>query len=103
MTDILRLQIQPGNGDDVVVTLTGELDLSSRDELGTAAIDLLDDAKNVVIDLSGATFLDSAAMSTLVKVRLEADRRGAEVRLRGATGSVAEALEITGLDRWLST
>jgi anti-anti-sigma factor len=102
MTDILRLQITPGHGDDVVVTLTGELDLSSRDELAAVAFDLLDNAKNVVIDLSGVTFLDSAAMSTLVKVRLEADRRGAEVRLRGAKGSVAEVLAITGLDRWLS-
>jgi anti-anti-sigma factor len=84
------------------VTVTGELDLSNRDELADATIDLLNNAKKVVIDLSGVTFLDSAAMSTLVKVRLEADRVGSEVRLRGATGHVAEVLAITGLDRWLT-
>ena len=102
MTDILQLQISPGADDLVVVTVTGELDLSNRDELAAAAIGLLDDAKKVVIDLSDVTFLDSAAMSALVKIRQEADRLGAEVRLRGATGRVAEVLGITGLDRWLA-
>src|SRR5262245_20880598 len=102
MTDSLRLRISPETDDIVVVTVTGVLDLSTRDELAAAAIGLLDDTKIVVFDLGGVTFLDSSGIGTLVRIRLEADRRGAEVRLRSATGHVAEILAITGLDRWVT-
>jgi anti-anti-sigma factor len=90
---------------DVVVTLSGDIDLASREatlgRLDAAVTSARAAGANVVVDLSGVTFLDSTGMSCLVIAS-----RG----LRGVEGSlylsnpppmVRRVLEIAGLTKMI--
>jgi len=83
-----------------VIALTGEVDLYTAPEFKQQLLDAIaKDAKNVVVDLSGTTFIDSTTLGVLV---------GGVKRLRGQDGqlslvcsdrNIAKIFEITGLDR----
>ena len=85
-----------------VVTLSGEHDIASSHEVRRALAEVRD-APLVVVDLHECTFIDSTVLGVLVS----ASRRSAEVGRRlvaaNASGIVAKALEITGLDELLQT
>ena len=80
----------------LVVSVVGELDLYTASELERALL-AADGARSVVVELSGCTFIDSAALDVL----LAADRRLAEARLSVVAGAAEIRLpfELTGLDR----
>ena len=83
-----------------VVVVTGDVDLHSapilRDELASLADA---EVRNVVLDLSDATFLDSMALGVMLaaKKRLTAERGQLEVVV--ATPEIRRIFEITMLDR----
>ncbi|MDX6678985.1 MAG: anti-sigma factor antagonist [Solirubrobacteraceae bacterium] len=63
--------------DEVVVELTGELDIASADELEREIRELrADGVACVVIDLRGVDFLDSTGLRTLISLRNAAKRAG---------------------------
>jgi anti-sigma B factor antagonist len=53
----------------------------------------------VVVDLSGATFLDSAALAVLVRGMKRCRQLGGDLRLCALPGSVRMIFELTRLDR----
>jgi anti-anti-sigma factor len=66
------------------VLLCGELDIATVDELESALTAALHaPGPEVVVDVSGTTFVDSVTISTLIDARLTADRVGRALRLRG--------------------
>jgi anti-sigma B factor antagonist len=83
-----------------VIALTGEVDLYTAPEFKQQLLDAISKgAKDVVVDLSGTTFIDSTTLGVLV---------GGVKRLRGQDGqlslvcsdrNIAKIFEITGLDR----
>jgi anti-sigma B factor antagonist len=83
-----------------VIALTGEVDLYTAPEFKQQLLDAISKgAKNVVVDLTGTTFIDSTTLGVLV---------GGIKRLRGQEGqlslvcsdrNIAKIFEITGLDR----
>ena len=56
-----------------------------------------DNARDIVIDLTGVTFLDSSGLRVLVRSRQDVIDAGGRFRLRGATDVVERVLQITGL------
>jgi anti-sigma B factor antagonist len=85
------------DGGATVLTVTGELDLSSAPSLKWSLTDLLDGGcSQLVLDLSLVTFIDSTALGVLVGVHM---RLGAGTRLAivCANSKVLEILELTGL------
>ena len=77
-----------------VMTLIGEFDLSSKDELQRQFRALREaNCRRVVLDLSQTRFLDSTTLGVLVR----AHRDGLEITLRGATGVAWRALEVSGV------
>lgn len=82
-------------GDEFIVWLSGELDLNSRDHLIETVT--AQAARSVVLDLSGAVFIDSSGLGALVRCRHAASAAGRQFSIRGAAGPVARVLEITGL------
>jgi anti-sigma B factor antagonist len=85
----------PGTG---VISVEGELDLSSAPRLKWMLIDLLESAHSrLVVDLSLATFLDSTALGVLVGVkrRLEGEARLAIVCARP---NLLKIFEFAGVD-----
>jgi anti-sigma B factor antagonist len=84
-----------------VVSAAGELDLHAAPQLAAELEALAADAAEVVVDLTGVTFMDSTALGVVVAAaRSLADAGG---RLTGicATGAVRRLLGLVGIDRTL--
>jgi anti-anti-sigma factor len=81
------------------LTVSGEIDSATADELLEAAENAAaaDDHPDVVVDLTGVTFLDSAGIRTLLMARRTAAQHGAVLRVTGAGGHVRKVLTVTGV------
>jgi anti-sigma B factor antagonist len=84
------------------VTATGEIDLATSPQLASALFHAIDEgAAEVVLDLYGVDFLDSAGIGTLVEVARIAAEGDVSLTLQGARGWVERVLQITGLAGYL--
>jgi anti-anti-sigma factor len=95
------LHIAVGQLADIrVVSVDGEVDLSTVVQLEIAVIAAIDEAAGgvVVLDLTGVTFLSSNGISTLLQSKKHASNAEVELRIVVAAGSaVRRSLDITGL------
>ena len=83
----------------VVVTISGEHDLSTAPNLRRRLHDLLAKGSPVIVDLSPATFIDSSILGAILDGRrnaAEADVGFAVVHSNGAD-AIDRVLEVTGL------
>jgi anti-anti-sigma factor len=78
-------------GDEVVVTVTGEVDMSTADGMFRAATK--DAAAAATLDLRAVTFFDSAAIHALLQL---AEHYGDRLRVH-PSAQVRRVLEISGL------
>ena len=85
-----------------VVSLAGECDLTVRDELTAALLAAVDSAQVTVVDLAGLRFIDSSGVHGLVTGHHAAQRQGRRLHVVNAAGSVAQVLEMTGIDHLLA-
>jgi anti-anti-sigma factor len=85
-------------GDEVVVTVAGEVDMSTADGMFRAATK--DASVSATLDLRGVTFFDSAAIHALLQL---AEHYGNRLRVL-PSGQVRRVLEIAGLSTqpWLT-
>lgn len=85
-----------------VVTVTGELDVATvpglRDELRRI---VGEGGREVVVDLVGVPFLDSAALGLLVETSKRVDALGGVFTIVCDDRRIIRIIEITGLDRVL--
>lgn len=83
----------------IVVTPVGELDAHNCKELGEALSTAVDSAPgaSAVIDAEGLSFIDSSAISELLRVRELVVTGGGTFTLKNLQPSVRRVLEITGL------
>jgi anti-anti-sigma factor len=83
--------------DRVVVTVSGEVDMSTADAMFRAATQ--DAASAATLDLRAVTFFDSAAIHALIRI---AERYGAHLEVHPSP-QVRRVLEISGLSAqpWL--
>ncbi|MGW2377359.1 MULTISPECIES: STAS domain-containing protein [Kitasatospora] len=84
-----------------VVRARGEIDLDTAPRLHDDLVRALAAHREVVVDLSGLTFMDCSGLGALVQARHQADRQGARLVLRGVGRSVARLFELAGLDHHL--
>jgi anti-sigma B factor antagonist len=82
-------------GADTVVTVNGEIDLETSDEL-TAVLAGLDPAGNVSLDLGAVTYIDSTGLRALLTARDTAHDAGRSLQVSATSHIVARLLEITG-------
>ena len=82
----------------VVVALIGEHDLDSRSAL-RATLAYATESRNLLVDLTACTFIDSAVISLLLATqrRLEAAGRRAELIVPPHPGYVTRLFEVTGI------
>jgi anti-sigma B factor antagonist len=99
MTDPEPFSIQTSTIDGVLVlSVLGEVDLTTAPEL-TRAIELVPDlTSRVVVDLSGVTFLDSSGINALVSGKRTLEESGVGLGVVTApAGPVRRVFEITQL------
>jgi anti-anti-sigma factor len=80
-----------------LVAVTGELDISNVALLEDATFDLPNGELGIVLDLSLATYIDSATLGLLFKLQHSLQRRGQALRVVCLAESNAQrVLELTG-------
>ncbi len=83
-----------------ILTVRGELDISTSSRLQHELNDLIDaGTSQVEIDLSGVVFMDSSALSALVAAHDRAVRQSQRLTLASPSPACSKVLGITGLDQ----
>ena len=99
------IHISPSSSDDVTrLALAGELDLTGAqpvDEAVEAALET--GASEILLDLTGTTFIASAGVSALLSAQRRTDRGGATFRLISPPGSEGRLIiDLAGLAKLLN-
>jgi anti-anti-sigma factor len=90
-------------GDDLVVAVSGEVDMTTAPELARAVETISSQTRTVVVDLCGATFLDSSGLNALISAQRALLKRQVTLRIVApADGIVRRVFEITQLTEALS-
>ena len=83
-----------------VITVVGELDLRSAAALKSGLVEAIDrGARQVVVDMSAVTFIDSMGLGALVGGLKRLRAVDGELALVCVDRSIVRIFEITGLDR----
>jgi anti-sigma B factor antagonist len=77
-----------------LVELSGELDIAATSAL-RSCVDEAVGRRGLVLDLSGATFVDSSMLKELLRANAELDRYETRLVLAGITPAVLRVLELT--------
>jgi len=85
------------DGDRIVVTLEGELDLHGAERLAAEVQRALADSQIVEIDAENLTFADSAGLRAVLLARAEAERGGGSLRVIKVSPPVGRVIQIAGL------
>jgi anti-sigma B factor antagonist len=85
----------------IVVSVGGDVDLVTSDELRQVLEDAVRVNPHVEVDLAGLTFIDSSGLSALVEGHRAARDAGGVVVLRNPTPMLRRLLDITRLDSLL--
>jgi anti-sigma B factor antagonist len=99
-TEMLKTRVEAVDG-VAVVSVEGEVDLVSSEQLRRALLDALQESPQVTIDLTGLTFIDSSGLSALVDAHRRARDAGGVLTLRNPTPMLRRLLDITRLESLL--
>ncbi|HET8949359.1 MAG TPA: STAS domain-containing protein [Solirubrobacteraceae bacterium] len=88
------IELHPGPAGVAVVELSGELDIAATSGLRTH-VDEAAAGRALVLDLAGATFLDSSMLKELLRANAELDRYDTRLVLAGIAPAVRRVLELT--------
>jgi len=88
-------------GDDAyVISLAGEVDLYTAPEFKQQLLEVIGQgAKNVIVDLTDTTFIDSTTLGVLVGGIKRLRTNDGQLSLVCSDRNIAKIFEITGLDR----
>lgn len=85
-----------------VLRLAGEIDVATAPRLRDRLVQLVTEGPpQLVVDLSGVTFIDSMGLGALISGLKRARAHDGDLRLAGPTDHVAKVLAITRLDQAL--
>jgi anti-sigma B factor antagonist len=86
-------------GDVAIIDLSGRLVLADGDDLLRDKVNSLvqQDAKQILVNLSEVSYMDSAGIGELVRCYTTVTRRGGALKLFGLTKRVSDLLTITKL------
>lgn len=89
-------------GTPPALIMTGDVDIATEGEWRRKGADLLaahPDLRDIVVDMTRVSFLDSRGMAVLVDLHGKALSRGGKLTLREVPTRVAKALSVAGLDQ----
>ncbi|MEV6618686.1 STAS domain-containing protein [Streptomyces sp. NPDC051051] len=102
--DPLEVHTRPLHDGSFLLTVNGALDHHTADRLTDALRPVLRaEAPTVLLDLSGVSFLDSTGLTRLLVSSRAARSAGGRVFLVSPSPPVRHMLEITGIDRVITT
>jgi anti-sigma B factor antagonist len=99
------IEIEPSTRDDVTrLALSGELDLTGSEPVDEAVdAALAAGSSEILLDLTGTTFIDSAGVGALLSAQRRTDKGGATFRLISPPGSEGRlVIDLAGLAKLLN-
>jgi len=88
---------------DMIVHLTGEIDLNHSPSFHESLVDLShENPKRLIVDLSQVAYIDSSGVGALVEVFRRLKRNGSTMVLVAPSERVSSVLEITKLDQFFT-
>ena len=90
------------NGDECLIALSGELDLSNSDSLRERLESARSDGGRVIVDLSRLGFIDSTGMRILLRAEQASRADGGTLSFVRAKGQVERVMKVAGIDGELS-
>jgi anti-anti-sigma factor len=95
---MLEINVQEMKRVDLI-TVAGRVDSSSAPELEQALEERTGQGRyNLVLEMSGVTYLSSAGLRALVSTLRSCKKRGGDVRIANPSERVQEVMELAGLD-----
>ncbi len=79
-----------------IVVVHGEVDLHTAPKVQYAIERGSEGVKTVVVDMAGVAFMDSTALSTLMRAKETLDKDGTSLRLTAPSEAVQRIFDITG-------
>ena len=85
-------------------TLDGDVDLASGQTIRDAVCEALDEgAREILLDLSGVTFLDSTGLTALLNSARDVDRRGGKLSVEAPHGGEPRVvIDLAGVKKLLN-
>jgi len=99
------MEIASRQQDDVsVVSVTDNLDATTSAEAKAyLGAEIAKGHTNLVIDVSGVTYLSSAGLRVILATMHQARSAGGDVRLAGAEGNIKRVVDMAGLAKIMKT
>jgi anti-anti-sigma factor len=101
MDDELKIRTSR-EGNTATVVASGEIDLSTVDDLRSAVTGAAEDVEKLLLDLTDVEFIDSAGLGGLLELRSTLRSREIVLEISAGEGPVRQAMEITGLSELLA-
>jgi anti-sigma B factor antagonist len=99
---VLRAQLSP-QGTTEVVTVSGEMDISTVAQVGTLLDRALDKRPEILfLDLSEIEFCDSSGVHLVVKTHHRAEAQRTRFRVMPPTGPARRVFEICAIDEFVT-
>lgn len=96
----MAISASENDGGQVVLTVSGDVDVSTADELRDAGVAALESegCRQLVVDLAETEFLDSTGLGALVHLRNASESSGRKLILRNPPRQAERVLALTALD-----
>jgi anti-sigma B factor antagonist len=79
-----------------IVVVNGEIDGRTAPQVQEKILPVVADAKGLVLDLTGVTFMSSAGLRTLLLLYRQATARSLKVVLVGMSAEIKDTMSMTG-------
>lgn len=86
-------------GGYAVLELTGEVDLSCSPDARKQILQCLDGNRNLLVDMTRVTYIDSSGVASLVEGYQTAKKKGLKFGLVGVSGPAMSVLQLARLDK----
>ena len=90
------------NDDQLIVQLVGDVDLEHCTAVRGLLLDGVSHGKDLLVDMSQVTYLDSSGIASLLEAMQLATKNGTAVKLFAASAQVMRVFELARLDRVFS-
>ena len=94
----MQIEVEKTNG-DVVIKLSGRLDINTSPNLRKAALKLYAKrkCKNLIVDFAEVSFIDTSGLATLVEILVTAKEQCAQLTLSAMNAKVRYLIDVNGL------
>ena len=94
----MQIEVEKTDG-DVVIKLSGRLDINTSPNLRQAALKLYTKrkCKNLIVDFAEVSFIDTSGLATLVEILVTAKEQCAQLTLSAMNAKVRYLIDVNGL------